>query len=277
LLQKTTQDTRQIVGIPFLKWAGGKRWLVQQRPDLFPAEFRRYFEPFLGGGAVYFHLSPKRAVLADKNAELIECYEIVRNRADDLLDALKVHQMRHSRAHYYLVRATVPCCEVERAARFLYLNRTCFNGLYRVNRNGTFNVPLGTKDSVLLGSDNFGAWSKTLNGASLVASDFEPIIDKAKQGDLVFADPPYTTRHNLNGFIKYNEHLFSWDDQVRLAKSLLRASKRGAYVVATNADHADVRQLYRRDFRLLRVKRNSLIASSSRFRGDATELVVLSK
>jgi DNA adenine methylase len=125
------------------------------------------------------------------------------------------------------------------------LNRTCFNGIYRVNLRGAFNVPKGTKSAVVLPTDDFSEAQRLLRRAKLLDGDFEEVIDQAQSGDLVFADPPYTVRHNNNGFIKYNEKLFSWDDQERLARVLTRAAKRGVKVVATNADHREIRHCTR--------------------------------
>lgn len=159
----------------------------------------------------------------------------------------------------------------------IYLNRTCFNGIYRVNANGDFNVPKGSKDSVLLDTDDFEAVSMALQHASIYLCDFETLIDNAQEGDFVFADPPYTVRHNRNGFVKYNEVLFSWEDQIRLSRALLRAKKRGATIIATNANHASVRELYEtRHFVLETVSRFSSISASPESRRQFEELVIIS-
>ena len=161
-----------------------------------------------------------------------------------------------------------------RAARLLYLNRTCWNGLFRVNKRGQFNVPIGTKKNVLLETDDFEYVHKLLRNAILECSDFEPIIDSARKGDLVFVDPPYTVKHNHNGFTKYNEKLFSWQDQVRLRDCLIRAKERGALIVATNANNRSVRKLYLQGFKVRSVQRSSVIAADSRRRGKSTELLI---
>jgi len=230
--------------LPFLKWPGGKRWFVTRHAALVPTTFGRYIEPFLGSGAVYFHLNPKRALLGDTNRELIDTYKVVKRDPDGVLYHLRRHQRDHCRDHYYHIRGAVMRTAATRAARFIYLIRTCFNGIYRVNLDGVFNVPIGTKTAVLLETDDFPKVARRLKGAILRGWDFERLIDKATRGDLVFADPPYTVRHNNNGFVKYNEKLFTWDDQIRLATALTRAAERGAHVVATNADHRDVQNLY---------------------------------
>jgi DNA adenine methylase len=264
--------------LPFLKWPGGKRWFVSQYGDVFPRKYRRYIEPFLGSGSVYFYLSPQRALLGDSNQELIAAYRGLRRGWKKAHAILREHQEKHDERHYYLVRDQEPRCSIERAARLIYLNRACFNGIYRVNRKGEFNVPKGTRDSILFDTDDFAAAARLLRGAEIRATDFEELVNEAKRNDLVFADPPYTVRHNLNGFIKYNEKLFSWDDQVRLASALARARCRGAHVVSTNANHASVRRLYRsRGFRLKSISRFSCISAAAESRRRFEELLILSE
>src|SRR5262249_44908144 len=147
------------------------------------------------------------------------------------------------------------------------LNRTCWNGLYRVNLNGDFNVPIGTKNSVLLDTDNFGKISQLLATTELRCQDYEATIDATAEGDLIFADPPYTVKHNHNGFLKYNESIFSWDDQKRLHSALVRAKIRGAHILLLNADHRSVRDLYRGfgEHRIL--SRKSVLAADPAYRG----------
>lgn len=267
--------SQDLILTPFLKWAGGKRWLVQKYDNLLPRKFNRYIEPFLGGGSVYFYLKPQKAVLGDLNSDLISAYQSIKKDWRSLERLLNLHQKNHCDEYYYQIRASDPKDSIERAARFIYLNRTCFNGIYRVNLKGEFNVPRGSKDSVILDSDNFEELSNALKGATIKSSDFEELIDLAQKGDLVFADPPYTVRHNLNGFIKYNEKLFSWDDQIRLADALLRARSRGVKIVLTNANHESVRDLYtERDFNVETVSRYSSISAKSSSRNQYEEIVV---
>lgn len=261
--------------IPFLKWAGGKRWFVQKYSDLLPSEFNRYIEPFLGGGSVFFHLKPKHAILGDLNKDLVAAYTAIKEDPDSLTKALKKHKNLHSDEYYYQVRARNPTSDIGRAARFIYLNRTCFNGIYRVNLKGKFNVPRGSKNTVILDSDDFLALSDQLKSAQIVNSDFEVLIETAKSGDLVFADPPYTVRHNLNGFVQYNEKLFSWDDQIRLADALYRAKERGVKIVSTNANHESIRDLYlERDFCFQTMSRYSSISANKNSRNQFEELLV---
>lgn len=258
--------------LPFLKWAGGKRWLVQSGQLQIPIRYERFIEPFLGGGAVFFALEPERALLSDVNPELIELYETVRDEPEVLRTVLEWHQEKHSPAHYYAIRSRRYHDRVWRAARTLYLNRTCWNGLYRLNRKGEFNVPIGTKTEILI-EESFAEASALLARATIACQDFEHAIEEAAEGDFLFVDPPYTVKHNLNGFLKYNENMFSWDDQVRLHQSVLRASNRGASIIVTNADHASLHQLYSKDFIYSSVERHSVLSGPPSGRCKTTEAV----
>jgi DNA adenine methylase len=230
---------------PFLKWAGGKRWLVKQHSHMFPLFTGRYIEPFLGSGAVYFYLRPAEALLSDKNGHLIETYKVVKAYPNALDRRLSELHALHSTEFYYHLRAKIPTQRIERAARFIYLNRVCWNGLYRVNMKGEFNVPIGSKTCVAFPKNAFAEFSAVLKNADLTEMDFEAVINVAKKDDFVFVDPPYTVSHNNNGFIKYNDVLFSWKDQIRLAKAVARASNRGALVFVSNANHDEILKLYR--------------------------------
>ena len=259
---------------PFLKWAGGKRWLVSKYPDIFPSNCERYIEPFLGGGAVFFHFQPCKAVLADLNSELIETYKALKNDWEGVWRILNKYQNKHSVDFYYDIRSRSFNSKSEKAAQFIYLNRTCWNGLYRVNQNGQFNVPIGTKDSVIMDTDNFSYIAQLLHEAELITSDFEKIIDNAKEGDFIFIDPPYTVKHNLNGFIKYNNKIFSWDDQIRLRHCSTRAVSRGVQLIITNANHQSIKELYDGLGELIEVNRASVIAGNVKDRGVCSELVI---
>lgn len=259
---------------PFLKWAGGKRWLTNRYGDIFPSTYGLYIEPFLGGGSVYFYLHPNRGVLGDINEELITTYCSIRDDWRRVEELLVMHQANHSEEYYYRIRDATPVDPVERAARFIYLNRTCFNGIYRVNLQGRFNVPKGTKNTVIFDTDDFRGIAELLATADLRVSDFEILINEASKDDLIFADPPYTATHNHNGFIKYNEKLFSWDDQVRLADSLWRAKNRGAKVLCTNANHQAIRELYEeRGFDIRIVSRHSAISADPNRRNHYEEII----
>jgi len=260
---------------PFLKWAGGKRWLVSRHADWLRAGAKKYIEPFLGSGAVFFHLQPRSAFLSDLNGELICTYRALRETPDAVFKHLKKHQRLHSHDHYYRVRKSVPRTDATRAAKFIYLNRTCFNGLYRVNLQGVFNVPIGTKEKVLLPSDDFLRVSRILQGANLKTCDFTESLAHAGEGDFVYIDPPYTVKHNSNNFLKYNEQIFSWADQKRLHTALAEAATRGASILISNADHQCIHELYSaKCWTHLTVSRFSHLASSAQFRRGTTETVI---
>ncbi len=262
---------------PFLKWAGGKRWLVSMHPHLFAGiEFERYFEPFLGSGAVYFHMAPGRAFLSDINRELIETYIAVRDTPEMVKSLLIQHHEHHSKEHYYAVRRSINGSLAEKAARFIYLNRTCWNGLYRVNLQGQFNVPIGTKTRVILETDDFSRLSILLKKAVIVRQNFEISLDQCGRNDFVFIDPPYTVCHNNNGFLKYNEKIFSWDDQVRLRNAVTAASGRGAKIIVLNAYQDSVIDLYKDFPRMFKMNRPSVLAADPRRRKQVDELMVFS-
>ena len=250
---------------PLLKWAGGKRWLVSSDYLPNPAQYTRYVEPFLGSAAVFFHLDPPSSLVSDLNEDLINFYKQLRDHPGALFRLMREHHKKHCKEYYYETRASKPKNDLERAGWFLYLNRTCWNGLYRVNLRGEFNVPVGTKNSVIFEGDDFEAAAKRLQRTDIRCCDFEDTLSECGEGDFVFVDPPYTVQHNLNGFLKYNEKIFSWSDQTRLHSCLHYAVERGAYVVVTNADHASIRELYSDFGSYQKLGRSSVLA------GDATK------
>lgn len=259
---------------PFLKWAGGKRWIVDRKEFRLPSFNGRYIEPFLGGGAVFFHLKPKKAILSDVNGRLIETYEAIRTDWQNVWSELRRHQYYHCKEYYYQERAKNRRTLHTRAAQFLYLNRACWNGLYRENLQGKFNVPIGTKSKILFESDNFSTVSEYLKDVILSCNDFEQTIDKATINDLVFVDPPYTTAHNFNGFVKYNQTIFSWDDQIRVRNSIARAADRGAKIIVTNAMHQSVVDLYEGISTIVEVPRQTIISGSSKGRKHTAESLI---
>ena len=265
-------DTKKL--LPFLKWAGGKRWLVEKHSAFLSGEHERFIEPFLGSGAVYFSLQPNNAILCDKNEQLIEAYDAIKNNWPAVVKRLAQHHKLHCKEYYYSQRSKLMRSAESRAAQFIYLNRTCWNGLYRVNLDGKFNVPIGTKKNVVLATDDFESVSTLLQGAELVSGDFEIAISQAVAGDFVFVDPPYTVKHNYNGFVKYNESIFSWDDQVRLRDSVKAAVARGAKVLVTNACHESIRDIYEDVGELITVDRASVIAGKTSARGRYEEVVI---
>ena len=260
--------------VPFLKWAGGKRWLANRSTQILPETYQRYLEPFLGSGAVFFRYAPKHAILSDVNGDLICTYQAIQDDWQRVQRYLDLHSRQHSDEYYYIVRDQRPRCQFRKAARFIYLNRTCWNGLYRVNQKGHFNVPRGTKDSVILDTDNFAAISELLASVLIQECDFEQTIDLARRGDVLFVDPPYTVKHNLNGFVRYNEKIFSWEDQERLAAAIVRAANRGAYVTITNANHTSIKELYTDATSMLEINRSSVISGQNHGRGGTSELLI---
>ncbi|RYY78912.1 MAG: Dam family site-specific DNA-(adenine-N6)-methyltransferase [Moraxellaceae bacterium] len=260
---------------PFLAWTGGKRWLVKVAPELLDIPFHgRYIEPFLGGGSFFYSIKPAYSILGDSNRDLIITYNAIKNYHKEVVRLLKFHHNNHSKSYYYLVRDQIFKDDLEIAAQFIYLNRTCFNSIYRVNLKGKFNVPIGTKNKVIQDNDKWDEWSKALQSSKLVWGDFEQLVDESTDGDLLFLDPPYTVRHNNNGFIKYNEILFSWADQERLAKAANRARKRGVKIIITNANHESIRELYCNDFSVKEISRYSSIAANSVNRNRYEELII---
>jgi len=256
---------------PLLKWPGGKRNLLHLILPLVPSRFNRYFEPFFGGGALFFALQPRTAFISDKNAELIHAYSQVRDRPDAVIRELR--KLRNSEVDYYRVRSSAPRNAAARAARMIYLITLAFNGIYRVNLRGEFNVPYGYKTHLdVCDGDRIRQASELLRGAVIRDLDFEEALRPAAGGDLVYLDPPYTVAHGANGFVKYNAKIFSWQDQIRLARTAEKLANKGCTVIVSNADHISIRRLYR-GFQIAVLERNSIIAASSDFRSRITECI----
>lgn len=255
---------------PLIKWAGGKRSLSAQIKPLVDG-YSRYYEPFFGGGAIFFDLAPKQSVLSDLNPELINCYEVTKTQPDELIKKLRA--LKNTEESYYQVRASVPRTAVTRAARFVYLCSLSFNGIYRVNQAGQFNVPYGYKANVVpCDPELIRTVSQRLQSSQLFCADFETIAIQANRGDCVYFDPPYTVAHGTNGFLKYNEKIFSWKDQERLESVALNLAKRGVKVVISNADHPSIRELYKA-FKVQTVERWSVISGSADGRKSITECI----
>jgi len=259
---------------PFIKWAGGKRHLAGRLISLLPSQLGRYYEPFLGSGAVFFALRPEHAVLADSNQDLIQCFQQVRDNVDDLIQALR--ELPNSQEAYYRIRASIPTEPAARAARTLYLVQLAFNGIYRVNsKTGLFNVPYGQHlGRVVLREDRLRLASQALQRARIVCDDFETATQDATESDVVYLDPPYTVAHNSNGFVRYNQRLFSWEDQLRLASSAEDLVTRGCFVIVSNAYHHSIRELYP-SFKRTRIRRPSQMAADIARRRSVYEYVLV--
>jgi len=230
---------------PFLKWAGGKRRLVSTLRRLAPATWNRYFEPFLGGGALFFAMPQPDSFLSDANDELMRCYRVVRDDPDALIDDLGSHV--YSRAHYNDVRALDPAqlTDIQRASRLVFLNRTCFNGLWRVNRRGQFNTPMGRyTNPTLVPAAEIRAASRALQGCHLATADFQSAVADCQSEDLVYFDPPYVPAGGYADFDRYHAECFSSPDHERLATVAASLAERGCHVLLSNSDTPLVRRLY---------------------------------
>jgi len=268
ILYKTPDD---IGTKPFIRWVGGKTWLIPRLKPFIPKSFNRYFEPFLGSGAVYFAVcNGHKAYLSDTNVELVNAFTQVRDNCGQVIRYLRDFQ--NSEDEYYRIRATEFRGQIKRAAQFIFLNRTCFNGVYRVNRDGRFNVPYGHNPKApIYGPDHFMQVSTKLRNAEILARDFDLLRDVVVSGDFVFLDPPYTVAHGNNGFVEYNKKLFSWEDQERLALFVDFLNKQGVHYVLTNAAHDSIRKLYLNLGKLFELERHSTITSVVGKRSRTTE------
>jgi DNA adenine methylase len=244
---------KRIEAQPFLKWVGGKASLLRQLEEFFPHEIDRYFEPFLGGGAVFFHLKQRfpdmRAFLRDGNKELINCFRIVRDRPEELMHLLDEHARRFRAdgdVYFYEVRKQHDLTDdLARAARTIFLNKTCFNGLYRVNARGEFNTPVGSnKKPNLYSRENLLAASAALQDAQLEAQDFRKTADEARRGDFVYFDPPYLPISAYSDFKRYTPDQFREADQVELARVFRELDAKVCHVVLSNSEHPRTRELY---------------------------------
>lgn len=267
---------------PFLKWAGGKRQLL---PELIArvrqaGSFARYHEPFVGGAALYFELAgrgelgSRPAFLSDVNSRLIEIYRSVQCEPDSVIAALREHKQLHSEEHYYATRAQVPASDTDRAARIIYLNRTCFNGLYRENSRGEFNVPMGRYTNPLICDEaNLHAASRALSKAKLHCRGFQEAAKDVKAGDFVYFDPPYDPLSATSVFTSYHQDNFGTDEQRQLAETFRTLHERGAKLLLSNSDTPLIRALYA-DFTIEEVQATRNVNSRADRRGKITELLV---
>ena len=258
---------------PFLRWAGGKQWVSSRLCKMMPGHIGTYYEPFLGGGSLYFAALPRKAVLSDVNSRLIEAYQVLRDEPIKLIDALSF--WINDEKTYYAVRDYSPENSVFRAAQFIYLNRTCWNGLYRVNRQGKFNVPFGNNSRTIVDSQHLLRTSQALQSTDLKCCDFATVESRISSGDFIYLDPPYTAIHMNNGFRQYNETLFSWQDQQRLGQVAVRMAQKGCQVVVSNACSDSILELYP-GFAHRELMRHSILAANPNHRQRTVELLIVS-
>ena len=258
---------------PFLRWAGGKNWLIKNLDHIVKdIKFNNYHEPFLGGASVYLAINPlNKAYLSDLNEELINTYRTLKVDPEGIIEILLTYE--NSADFYYDIRDKVFLDPVEQAARFIFLNQTSFNGIYRVNLDGKYNVPYGYRKKNFLDIVTLKEVSKRLQNAELSYGDFEASRMNIQPRDLVFLDPPYTVSHNNNGFIKYNQKLFSLDDQYRLSNFIDYVKRCGAYYILTNAAHKMVHEIFFKGDRVLELTRASLIGGQNAARGKISEYI----
>lgn len=271
---------------PFVKWVGGKRQLLKQfrLMDLYPPEkfnikTGRYFEPFVGGGAVFFDLLPEKSFLSDLNSELVTTYNVIKNDVDRLINSLKKYE--YEKEFFLKVRSMQPkqLPDVEIASRFIYLNRTCFNGMYRVNRKGEFNVPFGKYFNPLICDEqNLQRVSKALENVEIKCQDYKNIIEHTKKGDFVYFDPPYYPINKTSSFTTYTKEAFLDKEQIELRDTYLELHKKGCFVMLSNSNTPFINKIYseivKYGIKINEVLAGRSINSKAARRGKITEVLV---
>jgi DNA adenine methylase len=274
--KKEISTSRRNPPSPFLKWAGGKRQVLPALRESIPKSFGRYYEPFVGGGALFFDLKPKRALLSDTNGELIKSYQVVRDNVGGLIKCLKKHI--YEEEHYYEVRAwdTSKRTAIELAARMIFLNKTGFNGLYRVNSKGLFNVPFGRhKNPTICDVKNLKACSDLLQKTKIESADFKTISRRPRADDFVYFDPPYIPLSRTANFTSYQKNGFGMDNQELLATVFEKLAERGVQVMLSNSDVPWMHDRYASfNIRTIQARRN--VSSNSASRGPVGEVIVTS-
>ncbi len=271
---------------PFVKWVGGKRGLLEQILPLFPKDFNNYHEPFLGGGAVFFELyakgilDNKKVFLSDINAELINAYCAVKDEPKELIKNLKKYKEKHNKEFYYKIRSLDrdesynKLSPLEKATRFIYLNKTCFNGLYRVNKKGFFNTPIGSyKNPNIADEETILNASEALQNATIKQQSFEEVLKVAKKDDLVYFDPPYYPLNKTSNFTSYDSNCFLENEQIKLFEVFESLSAKRVKVIQSNSDTEFIKELYKK-FDIHIVNANRFINSKSSGRGKITEVLV---
>lgn len=259
---------------PFLKWAGGKTQLLPELRKHVPANYGRYIEPFVGGGAFFFDLCPHEAIISDSNEELIITYKIVRDRVRELIEALRDH--KNEEDYYYKIRSKKPVnlSLLDRASRFIYLNKTCFNGLYRVNKKNEFNVPFGRrKNPTICDEVTLLRSSDCLQNTTIIHGDYLEVLRKhARPNDFIFIDPPYVPVGEYADFKRYTKEFFYKDDHVKLRDEFVRLYKSGCFPLLTNSVTPFVQELYS-GFEQYKIKTKRLISSKASTR-NGHDLIV---
>lgn len=269
---------------PFVKWAGGKTQLLDKINEFKPPKFNRYFEPFVGGGAVLFDLMPFKATINDMNYDLICVYKCLKNKAmfKDFIDMLIEHEKNHNEKYYYNIRDLdrkdnfKESSETFRAARMVYLNKTCYNGLYRVNPSGYFNVPSAKRKKVnTFDRENMYNLHKyfLINDIKILSGDYSEAIKYARKGDFIYFDPPYDSIKNTKSFTSYTANNFNTDDQIKLAKLYKELSDRGIYLMLSNHNTDLIKELYS-EFNIKVVKARRYINCNGDKRGDVEEVII---
>ncbi len=269
---------------PFVKWVGGKRQLLKQfrEMDLYPPDgfnplTNTYFEPFVGGGAVFFDLLPKKAELSDLNNELVTTYNVIKNNVGTLIKSLKKH--KHEKGYYLKIRAENPkeLPDIEVASRFIYLNRTGFNGMYRVNSKGGFNVPFGKYNNpIICDEENLRKVSKALQKVTIKNQDYKNVLKKAKKGDFIYFDPPYYPVSKTASFTSYTADSFLEQEQKELRDTFVTLHKRGCFVMLSNSDTPLINKLYSgiKGVKISKVTAGRAINSDATKRGKISEILV---
>ena len=282
---KQQYDQILVTPKPFVKWAGGKRQLIPIINQNLPESFGTYYEPFLGGGALLFHIltdkNSQKCSISDLNSDLVLAYTTIRDRIDSLIASLKNHEknyQKNSESYYYSIRESNPRSEIEKTSRLLFLNRTCFNGLYRVNSKGKFNVPLGKYSNPnIVNEENLRAVSNILQSSriSIKCRDFEAVLRDAKKGDLIYFDPPYQPVSATANFTSYTNKDFTYDDLTRLAELCLKLDSRGCNVLLSNSDSKEVADIFSKNpWKITRIEANRSINSNSKKRTGHFELLI---
>jgi len=282
---KQQYDQILVTPKPFVKWAGGKRQLIPILNQNLPESFGTYYEPFLGGGALLFHIltdkNGQKCSISDLNSDLVLAYTTIRDRIDALITSLKNHEKNYqkdSESYYYSIRESNPRSEIEKTSRLIFLNRTCFNGLYRVNSKGKFNVPLGKYSNPnIVNEENIRAVSHILQSSrtAIKCRDFEAVLRDAKKGDLIYFDPPYQPVSATSNFTSYTTKDFTYDDLTRLAELCLKLDSRGCNVLLSNSDSQEVADIFAKNpWKITRISANRSINSNSKKRTGHFEFLI---